>query len=258
MQSLCVVIALRVALSLLLALGLASAVAAQPVREAATVVRVIDGDTVEVRAGGQVERVRLIGLNTPETVDPRRPVECFGREASAQAKKVLSRGLRVELEADPTQGNHDRYVRLLRYIWLPDGRNFAEVMIGEGYGFEYTYRLPYRYQDRFRDTQRQAREQGRGLWAPNACAGGRGGVRADSPPPALPRPGPSASPPGVNALLPEVLAARPCRPGQIKGNRNSRIYHPPTDQHYARTYANVQCFDTEADAAAAGFRRARH
>jgi micrococcal nuclease len=130
---------------------------------------VVDGDTVDVRVGGRVERVRLIGLDTPESVDRRRPVECFGREASARAKELLLAGPQVLLEADPSQGDRDRYGRLLRYIILPDGRNFAEVMIGEGYGFEFTYRLPYRYQERFKAAQRDAREQERGLWAPGAC-----------------------------------------------------------------------------------------
>jgi micrococcal nuclease len=75
----------------------------------------------------------------------------------------------VLLDPDPTQGDRDRYGRLLRYIMLPDGRNFAEVMIAEGYGFEFTYRLPYREQARFQAAQRQARAEGRGLWAPGAC-----------------------------------------------------------------------------------------
>lgn len=129
----------------------------------AILVEVIDGDTVDVRLeNGREERLRLIGLNTPETKDPRRPVECFGREASAKAKELLD-GKRVEIEADPSQGNQDRYGRLLRYVWLPNGRNFAEVMIREGYGHEYTYRLPYKHQERFKAAEREAREQGRGL-----------------------------------------------------------------------------------------------
>ncbi len=138
-------------------------------REAATVVRVVDGDTVDVEVAGRRERIRLIGLNTPETKDPRRPVQCFGREASARAKALLPVGAAVQFEADPSQGERDRYGRLLRYIVLADGRNVAEVMIAEGYGFEYTYRLPYRDQDRFRAAQREARAGGRGLWRPGAC-----------------------------------------------------------------------------------------
>src|SRR5689334_4640170 len=91
----------------------------------ATVVRVIDGDTVDVRLEGQVVRLRLIGIDTPEVVDPRRPVECFGREASARAHELLD-GQTVAVESDPTQGDTDRYGRLLRYIWLSDGRLFNQ------------------------------------------------------------------------------------------------------------------------------------
>ncbi len=138
-------------------------------REAATVLRVVDGDTVDVEGAGRRVRLRLIGLNTPETVDPRRPVQCFGHEASAQAKALLPVGAAVQLETDPSQGDRDRYGRLLVYVFLLDGRNFAEVMIGEGYGFEYTFRLPYRYQAQFQAAQREARASGRGLWAPGAC-----------------------------------------------------------------------------------------
>ena len=100
--------------------------------------RVIDGDTVDVRLGGDTVRVRLIGIDTPEVVDPRTPVECFGREASAKAHELLD-GQSVAIEDDPTQGDADRYGRLLRYLWLPDGRLFNQEMIGQGYAFEYTY-----------------------------------------------------------------------------------------------------------------------
>ena len=106
------------------------------------VTRVIDGDTVDVRINGKVERIRIIGLNTPETKDPRKPVQCFGKEASAKAEELLG-GKTVRLEADPTQGERGRYGRLLRYIWMPDGQLFNMVMISEGYAFEYTYRVPY-------------------------------------------------------------------------------------------------------------------
>jgi micrococcal nuclease len=138
-------------------------------REPATVARVIDGDTVEVRIGERGERVRVIGLDAPESVDARQPVACFGYEAGRKAAELLPVGAAVQLEADPTQGGRDRYGELLRYIVLPDGRNFGEVMIAEGYGFEYTYAVPYRYQERFKAAERAAREHRRGLWAPGAC-----------------------------------------------------------------------------------------
>ena len=136
----------------------------------ATVVRVIDGDTVDVRLDGQLVRLRLIGIDTPEVVDPRRPVECFGHEASARAHVLLD-GQRVALEGDASQDERDRYGRLLRYIWLSDGRLFNQQMVAEGYAFEYTYNLPYKYQAAFKQVEREAREAQRGLWSPQTCGG---------------------------------------------------------------------------------------
>jgi len=138
--------------------------------ETGKVVKVVDGDTVDVSISGQVMRLRLIGLNTPETKDPRKPVECFGKEASDQAKKLLN-GKTVSLETDPTQGNVDKYNRFLRFLWI-DGKILYNLqMIQDGYAFEYTYNLPYKYQEQFKQAQRDAREKERGLWNPNACGG---------------------------------------------------------------------------------------
>ena len=131
----------------------------------------VDGDTVDVRFGdGNVERLRLIGMDTPEVVDPRKPVQCFGREASRHAHELLD-GQSVSIETDPSQGDRDIYDRYLAYIWLPDGRNFGEVMIGDGYAHEYTYRFPYEYQDEFKAAQAEAMDNQLGLWSPTTCAG---------------------------------------------------------------------------------------
>jgi micrococcal nuclease len=117
-----------------------SALAPPPDLPSVPVLRVVDGDTVDVRLDGQVVRLRLIGIDTPEIVDPRKSVQCFGREASAKAHELLD-GQTVAVEADTTQDDVDRYGRLLRYIWLPDGRLFNQEMIGQGYAFEYTYNV---------------------------------------------------------------------------------------------------------------------
>lgn len=139
----------------------------------ARVMRVVDGDTVDVRLDGRVERVRLIGINTPESVDPRRPVECFGVEAAANAHAMLD-GQVALLEADPSQGDRDPNGRLLRYLWLADGRLVNLEQIAQGYAFEYTYAAPYRYQDQFRAAERAARAAEAGLWSPATCGGRRG------------------------------------------------------------------------------------
>lgn len=132
------------------------------------VTKVVDGDTITIDLDGSSETLRLIGINTPETVDPRKPVECFGKEASNEAKSLLT-GKKVRIEKDPTQGDRDKYGRLLAYVWRDDGLFFNEHMIKAGYAYEYTYNLPYKYQAQFKADQATAQSQGRGLWAPGVC-----------------------------------------------------------------------------------------
>lgn len=128
-----------------------------------SVTRIIDGDTVEVMVEGKIQKIRVIGINTPETVDPRKKVECFGKEASEYAKLLLD-GQKVILQRDPSQSNADRYGRLLRYIILPDGTDFGLRMIESGYAYEYTYEGPYIHQTKYRNAQTKAEEGSRGLW----------------------------------------------------------------------------------------------
>ena len=132
--------------------------------------RVVDGDTLAVEMSGKSVKIRLIGLDTPETVDPRKPVQCFGKEASDKAKELLT-GKSVRLEKDASQGEYDKYGRLLAYVYLPDGTLFNKFMIAEGYGHEYTYNLPYKYQLEFKEAEARARAEKKGLWADGACAG---------------------------------------------------------------------------------------
>ena len=97
---------------------------------AVTVQRVVDGDTVVVRAGGRSERVRLIGVDTPETVDPRKPVQCYGPEASAHTKERLAPGTRVTLEPDAEA--RDKYGRLLAYVYV-GGVRYDDELLRLGY-----------------------------------------------------------------------------------------------------------------------------
>jgi len=140
-----------------------------------TIVRVVDGDSVDVRVDGKVERIRVIGLDTPETVDPRKAVQCFGREASAHAKELLPLGTVVTLESDPTQDTRDRYGRMLAFILFEAEpgitANFTESMIAGGYGHHYVYRRPSVYADIFREAETVARTGGLGLWSADTCAG---------------------------------------------------------------------------------------
>src|SRR3989344_4340658 len=136
------------------------------------VLKIIDGDTIDIETPEKAERLRLIGIDTPETVDPRKDVQCFGIEASNKAKELLG-GKLVSLESDETQGDRDKYKRLLRYVFLPDGTNFNLYMISEGYAFEYTYANPYKYQFDFRQAQKLAMENEKGLWSPSTCSGNK-------------------------------------------------------------------------------------
>lgn len=135
------------------------------------VTRVVDGDTLDIDMNGTIERIRLIGMDTPETVDPRKIVQCFGKEASDKAKEMLN-GKMVSIEADKSQGERDNYKRLLRYVYLEDGTFFNKYMIAEGYAHEYTYQSnPYKYQLDFKEAEKQARETAKGLWSPDSCNG---------------------------------------------------------------------------------------
>lgn len=126
--------------------------------------RVVDGDTIDVAIGKSVATIRMIGINTPEVVDPRKPVECFGNEASANAHNLMDGG-EVRLELDPSQDTYDKYGRVLAYVFLPDGTLYNELAVQEGFAREYTYRKKYGHQADFRAAQKVAKKEGRGLWS---------------------------------------------------------------------------------------------
>lgn len=123
-----------------------------------TVVDVIDGDTIKIEGG---EIVRYIGMNTPETVDPRRPVECFGKEASVKNEELVQ-GKVVELEKDISE--RDVYGRLLRYIWVGDTL-INEQLVREGYARVSTYPPDVKYEDVLLESERFARGNEKGLWS---------------------------------------------------------------------------------------------
>lgn len=134
------------------------------------VTSIVDGDTIKVNINGTIETIRIIGINTPEIVDPRKPVECFGKESSDKAKELLS-GKIVTLEADSSQGERDKYNRLLRYVFFSDGQDYGKLMINEGYAHEDTYNLPYKYQQAYKQAQATAQSNQAGLWSPDTCNG---------------------------------------------------------------------------------------
>ncbi|MBN1618125.1 thermonuclease family protein [Candidatus Dojkabacteria bacterium] len=130
------------------------------------VLEVVDGDTIKIDYEGEVTGVRLIGIDTPETKDPDSPVQCYGQEASDKMKELVD-GKTIEVEFDDTQGEKDKYGRLLLYIWVDD-IFVNETLIKEGYAKEYTYDDPYKYQGDFRELQAEAKKNNKGLWG-KAC-----------------------------------------------------------------------------------------
>ncbi|MEK7170283.1 MAG: thermonuclease family protein [Patescibacteria group bacterium] len=205
--------------------------------EEVKVVRVVDGDTIEVEINGKVEPVRYIGIDTPETVDPRKPVQCFGVEA-AKKNKELMEGEMVRLEGDTT--DRDKYNRLLRYVWLGDTL-INEALVAQGFAKSYSYPPDIKYQDRFVSAEKKARENKLGLWT--ACASATQTV--------------SATP---TAAASASAASPSCT---IKGNISAageKIYHLQGCGSYAKTTIDEnrgeRWFCSESEAQSAGWRKA--
>lgn len=209
--------------------------------------RVIDGDTIELENG---ERVRYIGIDTPETVDPRKPVQCFGVEASTRNKELVE-GKRVWLVKDVT--DRDRYGRLLRYVYLGDPQSPESIFVNlelvkEGFAHSYSYPPDVAHQEEFVSAERDAREQGRGLWS--SCPLPTASDSSFSSSPTLPL---SSSPSVVSSNC------------LIKGNISStgeKIYHLPGCGSYEKTAIDEsrgeQWFCGEDEAVKAGWRKAKN
>lgn len=127
------------------------------------VVSISDGDTISVNIAGKKETIRLIGIDTPESKDPRKPVQCFSHAAAENMEKLVG-GKDVRLEADPTNSDRDKYRRLLRYVYLPDGTLVNQAQVQQGYAFAYTI-FPNAKLEQFRAWEKEARENNRGLWS---------------------------------------------------------------------------------------------
>jgi micrococcal nuclease len=206
--------------------------------EEASVINVVDGDTIDVLIGGREFRVRYIGIDTPETVDPQRPVECFGREASERNRELVE-DMTVGLERDVSET--DRFGRLLRYIWV-NGAMANATLVEEGYASASTFPPDVRYAERFAALETQARAHKRGLWGP-PCA------TPEAPPPAT---GTECDYSGTN---------EPVIKGNISLNTGEKIYHVPGGEFYDQTVISEakgeRWFCTEAGAIAAGWRKSK-
>ncbi|OGM76145.1 hypothetical protein A2188_01645 [Candidatus Woesebacteria bacterium RIFOXYA1_FULL_43_9] len=128
----------------------------------AKVVNVVDGDTFKIESG---ETVRMIGIDTPETVHPSKPVQCYGKEASLKTEELIE-GKEIKLEKDISE--KDKYNRLLRYVYVGDVF-LNEYLVREGYAVSSSYPPDIKYQDKFVEAQKRAREENKGLWNISAC-----------------------------------------------------------------------------------------
>ena len=192
------------------------------------VIRVVDGDTIEIEGG---EKVRYIGIDTPETVDPRKTVQCFGVEASKKNKELVE-GKTVRLEKDIT--DRDKYSRLLRYVWV-DGLFVNLELVKQGFANSYSYPPDIKYQKEFLAAEIGAREAERGLW--KAC--------------------PVVATPTIKVQETSVIDC------DIKGNISTsgeKIYHLPGCGSYVKTQIDEQrgerWFCSEKEAQEAGWRKA--
>lgn len=219
--------------------------------EPATLMGVTDGDTINARIGGQVEPVRLILIDTPETHDPNDLPECYGQEATDYLTWLLSLGGDLYLEPDIT--NRDRYDRLLRYAWLDFGGGEVylvnEAMVRSGYAALSTYPPDVRYVDQIRDAQAFAREHGLGLWSgcttdatgdTNELTGAQGIVSRPEPPAQAPGQqiaSGSCDPSYPDACIPPSPPDLDC--GQISARRFTVL--PPDPHRFDGDFDGVGC-----------------
>lgn len=225
----------------------------------AVVKRVIDGDTIELTDG---KKVRYIGMDTPETVHPEKPVQCFGKEASEENKRLVE-GQTIRLEKDVSET--DRYGRLLRYVYL-DGIMVNDTLVRQGFAYASTYPPDVKYQDQFSTAQKEARENMRGLW--KSCQGNEKNTtngtnttnttnQTNNPMNVTSTPAPQ-----VQGQSVERSTGTACL---IKGNisaKGDKIYHLPGCGSYDKTSIDESVgekwFCSEDEAQKAGWRKAKN
>lgn len=221
---------------------------------------VTDGDTIKVRLDGVTERVRVIGIDTPEL----RGDECYAQRAASRMQSLVQ-SRSVYLEADPTQDDRDRYDRLLRHVFTKDGTNVAQTLIAEGLGKEYTYSAAYRYQSEYRDAERAAQQGNLGLWGacPSAAPNQPQRVAGPAEQPRKQNSAPTKAAP-KSTPKPAPKQEQPAGECTIKGNINSegeKIYHVPGGRSYEKTKISPEkgerWFCSRSEAEAAGWRAAR-
>ena len=217
-----------------------------------TVTSVTDGDTIKVQlSNGQIEKVRMILIDTPETKHPRLGLQPFGKDASEFTSKALT-GKNVTLELDVEE--RDQYGRLLAYVWIGNTL-FNESLLKEGYARVAIYPPNTKYVDRFTDVQKTAQSSGVGIWSIENYAQEDGfdneGAKEEAE-----RTGLDAERENNNDPSDDKESNLLCA-GKIKGNANSKIYHLPDGSYYKTTNDNIVWFCTEKEAQMAGYRKSK-
>lgn len=226
----------------------------------ATIVKNVDGDTIDINLNGKIEKVRMLCVDTPETHHPRLGVQPFGPEASDYTKKILSVGTKVQIEPGIGDGR-DKYGRLLAYIYV-NGKMFNEMLLEQGLArVAYIYAPNTQYVDGFYASQKKAQKKGLGIWSienyaqsdgyhtnnvkdedkkeknTNSSSGSTGNNYQNNP----------------NDDQETNLNCK----GKIKGNANSHIYHVPGGSYYDSTTDNIVWFCSEKEAQDKGYRKSR-
>lgn len=226
----------------------------------AKVTRVIDGDTFEATVQGKTEKVRMILVDTPETVHPDKPAEPYGKEASDFTKQMLE-GKDVYLELDAQE--RDQYGRLLAYVWIGD-KLYNKMLLEKGFARVAVYPPNVKYVDEFRAVQKKAQEQGIGIWSvenyaqeekkQQQTAKKTETAKAETTKTETKKESSSSSKSTKQQAASKDTAR--CADPKIKGNINSKgekIYHVPGGAYYDRTIPE-EWFCTEEEAQQAGYR----
>lgn len=201
------------------------------------VTSVVDGDTIKVEKLGTL---RLIGIDTPETKHPSKPVECFGREASEFATTSLL-NKQVYLEFDPAQ-RIDRYNRTLTYVYREDGFFYNREAVNQGYAFSYT-KYPHPKLDEFNSSQSEARSSKSGLWSASTCNGEQKAKEEPKPATSITTPVINITP-TPNQYKPITPAPTPQpQPSAVTKLSRSGICHAPGSTYYSRT-KNFTAYNT--------------
>jgi endonuclease YncB( thermonuclease family) len=206
------------------------------------VTSITDGDTIKVLINDKTETIRLVNVNTPETVDPRRPVECMGKEASEKMTQLVT-GKKVSLEIDETQTDRDRYDRLLRFVFMEDGTDVGLEMIKQGFAESSPYgNSPHKYLEEYKTAQSQAQEQQLGLWNSTVCP-----TPTNSPQQTIQN---SGSGGGTSSNT--SPATQPPSSGVVKKSTND-ICHAPGTTYYEKT-TNYTAYNSVDECLASGGR----